>query len=351
MMYKYIKPALIKSKKQVLFVCLAIIFTANVSARVAVAQTKLCSTSIGAFNNQFNTINGLDKNGNLPEDSGLIVHTIHGPGTGSAELNLKKLNALPVDTNKTCADYMNMTPPVFLPWCGSNQDPNTHKWNDSSSWTYIRHDTLTHGTNLKRPDEVVCDDTDNKKYGLIFSNVYMNEQDNLGCMYPLDGDTGNRTKRGCGISQNPYINKIDAQGQCFSTETLKQYDNDFQKLLTDAGGSYASYAGSLICSLSKPQFDIWVGARKSIDLSYTSWSVDEFVLYNWETYSTNDLASKKYLIGIYYLTGCSQATDGNRKDAQAIADLYKKWSGVNVPVVNLSNSAMRAKSKNPFSCL
>ena len=333
-------------------VCLAIFFTTLLGAKNLLAQPSLCSTSIGALNKQFNTISGLEKNGNLPLDSGLIVHTIHGPGTGAAELNMTALNALAVDATKPCGTYMNMTPPVFLPWCGSNKNPQTNRWDDATSWTYIRADTLIHGKNIKRADEVVCADTDNKKYGLIFDNAYMNERDNLGCMYPLDGDTGNRSKMGCGISQNKIINRTDAQGACASTETLAQYGADFQNLLTTNNGSFASYAGSLICSLSKPQFDLWVGARKSIDLSFTTWPVNEFVLINWETYSTNALASNKYLKGIYYLTGCATTTsDGNRKDAQAIADLYKKWSGVDLPVVNLSNAAMRAKKSNtPFSC-
>lgn len=316
------------------------------------AQTNLCSASIGALNTQFKTINGLDKNGNLPVDSGLIVHTIHGPGTGAAELNMAQLNALTVDANKTCSTYMNAKPPVFLPWCGSNKNSQTNAWDDSTSWTYIRTDTLIHGKKIQRPDEVVCADTDNKKYGLIFNNAYMNEGTNLGCMYPLDGDTGNRSKMGCGISQNKIIDRTNAQGACPATETLAQYRADFQNLLTTNGGQNASFAGSLICSLSKPQFDLWVGARKSIDLSFTAWPVNEFVLFNWETYSTNTLASNKYLVGMYYLTGCATTTsDGNRQDAQAIADLYKKWSGVDLPVVNLSNAAMRAqKGSAPFSC-
>jgi len=170
-------------------------------------------------------------------------------------------------------------------------------------------------------------------------------------MYPLDGDTGNRSKMGCGISQNPSIDKTDAQGACPATETIALYSSDFQNLLTANNGQYASYAGSLICSLSKPQFDLWVSARKTIDLSKTTWPVNEFVLFNWETYSTSALASKRYLTAVYYLTGCASASDGNRKDAQAIADLYKKWSGVDVPVVNLSNDAMRTNSGPPFSCL
>ncbi len=337
--------------KRAALVCLSLFFATFLGANVVLAQSRLCSASIGALNKQFNTTNGLDKNGNLPLDAGLIVHTIHGPGTGAAELNMTLLNALTVDATKTCGTYMNMTPPVFLPWCGSNKNPQTNLWDDSTSWTYIRADTLIHGKGIKRADEVVCADTDNKKYGLIFNNAFMNEGTNLGCMYPLDGDTGNRSKMGCGISQNKLINKTDAQGACPATETLAQYGADFQNLLTTNSGSFASFAGSLICSLSKPQFDLWVGARKSIDLSFTTWPVNEFVLFNWETYSTNALASNKYLIGIYYLTGCAAASDGNRRDAQAIADLYKKWSGVDLPVVNLSNAAMRAKkSSTPFSC-
>ena len=342
--------AFFTSGKRTMVVCSTMCVAATLWAPNLLAQVSLCQSTIGGLNKQFGTTNGLDKSGNLPLDSGLIVHTIHGPGTGAAELNLKKLNALTVDSSKTCGAFMNLKPPVYLPWCGSNENSVSHLWDDSTSWTYIRSDTLINGRNKQRPDEVVCDDTDNKKYGLIFSNAYMNDATNLGCMYPLDGDTGNRTKMGCGISQNPNIIITDAQGACPSTETLKQYSTDFQNLLTANSGLYASYAGSLICSLSKPQFDLWVGARKTIDLRFTAWPVNEFVLFNWETFSTSALASNKYLIAIYYLTGCADATDGNRKDAQAIADLYKKWSGVDLPVVNLSNQAMRTKGSVPFSC-
>ena len=353
-MNQFTSPTLIQLKRQVLIVSVLTIFfatTTYVNDLVAQPSQPLCNAATNTLNNQFTTTNGLDKNGNLPEDSGLIVHTIHGPGTGATELNWSILDKITVDASKPCNYYLNMTPPVFLPWCGSNIDPKTHQWDDSSSWSYIRQDTLIHGANIQRPDEVVCDDSNNKKYGLIFSNAYMNDGNNLGCMYPLDGDTGNRTKMGCGISQNTSINRTDAQGVCPATEDLVQYDAEFQKLLTDSNGQYASYAGSLVCSLSKPQFDIWVGARKNIDLSKTAWPVDEFVLFNWDTYSTDALAKNKYLVGIYYLTGCYKASDGNRADAQKIADFYKKWSGVEVPVVNLSNSAMRAKSNAPFSCL
>lgn len=339
------------STGKALLTCTAILLATNLYAQGQDASAGLCSASVGAFNTQFTTFNGLDASGNLPLDSGLIVHTLHGPGPDPGEMDLKTLNALPVDASKTCGDYLNESPPVFLPWCGSNTDPQTHQLSDSSSWTYIRQDTLIDGRNTQRPDEVVCADTNNKKYGLIFSNAYMNEGNNLGCMYPLDGDTGNRADRGCGISENPHINRTDAQAQCVASETLSQYEARFQQLLTDNGGQYASYAGSLVCSLAKPQFDLWVSARESINLSYTAWPVDEFVLFNWDTFSTSTLASNEYLVGIYYLSGCSMASDGNRNDAQAIADLYKKWSGVDLPVVNLSNSAMQAKSSAPFSCM
>jgi hypothetical protein len=313
------------------------------------APTPLCKQTVAQLNQQFNTQHGLDTNGDFPDDAGVLVHTIHGPGTGSAELNLKALNALPVDASKTCGAYMNLSPPVFLPWCGSNTDPVTQQWDDASSWTYLRSDTLIGKRNQQRPDEVVCDNTNNKKYGLIFANAYLNASDNLGCMYPLDGDTGQRAKMGCGLSQNPNIDRTEAQGRCPVGDTLPRYQTDFQGLLTDANGQYASYAGSLICSLSKPQFDLWVGARQSIDLSHTTWPINEFVLFNWDEYATQDLAKQQLLVGIYYLTGCARATDGDAQDAQAIADLYQKWSGVEVPVVNLSNAAMR-KGAAPFSC-
>ena len=193
--FKYSR-AFAASGKRAMVVCSAICLAATFGSPNLLAQVSLCQSTIGGMNKQFSTTNGLDKSGNLPLDSGLIVHTIHGPGTGAAELNLKKLNALTVDSSKTCGAFMNLKPPVYLPWCGSNLNPVTHLWDDSTSWTYIRNDTLINGRNKQRPDEVVCDDVDNKKYGLIFSNAYMNDATNLGCMYPLDGDTGNRTKIG-----------------------------------------------------------------------------------------------------------------------------------------------------------
>ena len=133
MTYQHINPASAKLTRQAILVCLSILFIAALCTKNVVAQTSLCSAAIGPLNKQFTTTNGLDKNGNLPLDSGLIVHTIHGPGTGAAELNLKKLNALTVDTAKTCGAFMNMTPPVYLPWCGSNQNVRTGRWDDSTS--------------------------------------------------------------------------------------------------------------------------------------------------------------------------------------------------------------------------
>ena len=114
----------------------------------------------------------------------------------------------------------------------------------------------------------------------------------------------------------------------------------------------ASYAGSLVCSLAGSQFDTYVEVRKDIPLQYTDWPVSEFVLWNWDQYSANDL--RDILVGIYYTTGCQgpggPISDGSREDAQDIADLFADWTGVNVPVVNLSNAAMRQGSKTPFSC-
>jgi hypothetical protein len=340
-----------KTETKLLVACFTLFLTSVVyAADVNAQQPNLCSQSIGAMNSNFVTVRGLDSNGNFPLDSGLIVHTIHGPGTGATELDMPALNALPVDASKTCGAFMNASPPIYLPWCGSNKSPINQQWDDSSSWTYLRLDTLINGRNIKHTDEVVCTNKDNKKYGLIFNNSYMNGAGNMGCMYPLDGDTGNRVKQGCGLTQNPNIVRKDAQGVCSVSEDITQYTADFKNLLTDDNGQYATYAGSLICSLSKSQFDTWVSARKSIDLSYTAWPVNEFVLLNWDTYSTNALAKNNILIGIYYLTGCDATSDGNRNDAQAIADLYKKWSGVELPVVNLSNSDMQASSRTPFSC-
>lgn len=351
-----------KSEKNWLVACFAIFLSGVVYAEGGNAQqSNLCSQSIGAMNNNFVTVKGLDASYFFPLDSGLIVHTIDWP----EKLDMKALNALRVDASKTCGEFMNMSPPIHLPWCGSNKGPTAQKFDDSSSWTYLRLDTLINGRNDKRPNEVVCSDTNDKMYGLIFSNAYMNViknpggSENFGCMYPLDGDTGKRQEKGCGVTQNPNIDRTDAQGKCPVGENIARYTADFNKLLTDDGGNYASYAGSLICSLSITQFDLWVSARKSIDLSHTTWPVNEFVLLDWDKYSTSALAENKFLIGVYYVTGCAglsednQRTDlpdGNRADAQAIADLYKKWSGVDLPVVNLSNVEMRASSRTPFSC-
>ena len=320
------------------------------------ASVNLCTAKLGEFNQRFTTVKGLDGNGNIADDSGLIVHTIHGPGPGPTELDLAALGKLPVNATKTCGAYMSdQQNPVFLPWCGSNHAPKTGALSDASSWTFIRHDTLLHGPVIQRPDEVVCAAANNKRYGLIFANTYMNENDNLGCMYPLDGDTGNRTGRGCGITANPaFSQKIiqtEAQGKCPLGDTASAYLKDFNALLNHDNHAIASIAGSLICSLPKQKFDLWVAVRQQVNLRYTSWPVNEFVLWNWDGYSTQDLAGKGYLIGIYYLTGCAETPiDGTRAEAQAIADLYEKWSGVALPVVNLSNAEMRKKGTKPFSC-
>jgi hypothetical protein len=62
-----------------------------------------------------------------------------------------------------------------------------------------------------------------------------------------------------------------------------------------------------------------------------------------------NIATNGFLIGIYYFTGCDQETDGNQQQAKAIADLYKKWSGVSFPVFDLSNAEMRSGGDRPFS--
>jgi len=325
----------------------------------ATLPASVCSTAANKFNASFSTIKPLS-GGNFAIDSGVLVHTIHGPGTGPTELNMKALNALPVQSTKTCGDLLKVG--IYLPWCGSNRDPNTHAINDTSSWSYLRHDTLVQGKSSGRTDNVVCAASDNKKYGLIFSNNYLNQSvksvDNFGCMYPLDGDTGNRAGRGCGVSVNPdsCIVKSISKGACAANIDAATYEADFASLLSFNGGRSASCAGSMVCSLDKSQFDVWVNARQKIDLTHTAWPMDEYVLYNWDTYSTQDIANQNTLIGIYYLTGCTapgwapSVQDGVAKEAQEIAALYKKWSGVDVPVVNLSNAAMHSKSTTPFSC-
>ncbi len=326
------------------------------------ASQTLCAASIGSFNQQFTTIKPLDASGDMPVDSGLIVHTIHGPGMDPAELNMTKLNALPVDLGKTCGDFMTAANPVFLPWCGSNRNVATQKLSDASSWTFIRHDTLINASAQQPTNEVVCEPSNNKRYGLIFNNSYMNgtntaaARDNLGCMYPLDGDTGNRTQMGCGISQNPGIPqpviKQEGHGTCPLTDDKTAYLGEFDKLLgfSYRGKSYASVAGSMVCSLPKSKFDLWVDVRKNVNLSQTTWPVNEFVLWNWDTYTTADLAKNDYITGIYYMSDCASTYDGTRAEAQEIADLYKKWTGVELPVVNLSNAALHKKNNTPFSC-
>lgn len=314
----------------------------------------ICSKAVIDLNTRFSTVKGLN-NGDLPLDSGVIVHTLHGPGTSSQEMNIAALNKVPVDTSKSCGDYLTASPPVYLPWCGSNTTPSGSSLADASSWTFIRQDTLINGRNAKRPDEVVCDTNNNKRYGLIFSNAFMNTADNLGCMYPLDGDTGFRLDRGCGLT-TPHnnVNPTDGFPQCPLTDKASDYLDEFKTLTTEDGGAFASFAGSLVCSLGKSQFDIWVDARKNIDLQFTDWPVTEFVLWNWDEYTTADLAKQGILEGVYYLTGCTTDTgpipDGTQAEAQEIADLYKKWTGIELPVVNLSNAAMRQNGNAPFSC-
>ncbi|MGC1495253.1 MAG: hypothetical protein WA790_05540 [Sulfitobacter sp.] len=296
-------------------------------------------------------------------DSGLIVHTLHGPGTAPTELNMAALNALAVDDNKTCGDFMtDPNGPVFLPWCGSNRNVKSGALSDASSWTFVRQDTVNNSSAIQPVNDVVCEASNNKRYGLIFNNAYMNKADNLGCMYALDGDTGNRTGRGCGVSQNPGFSQhtidTEAQGACPLTDDAADYLADFDQLLqyTYNGQSKASIAGSLICSLPKSKFDVWVEARKNINLGATTWPLNEFVLWNWDTYSAADLAAENVITGIYYLSNCapprggSPVADGNRAEAQSIADLYKKWTGVDLPVVNLSNAELHNKSDTPFSC-
>lgn len=331
----------------------AAVMAATVFAYPSTAQvSNLCTGAAEAFNKRFTTIAGQGPNGELPSDSGLIVHTIHGPGTPPGQpgyLDLAALAALPVDTEKTCGAYL--AEGHFLPWCGSNHDPETGGLSDASSWTYIRLDTLIRGAKPGKDDEVVCSDSFDKRYGLIFSNTYLNQSDNLGCMYPLDGDTGNRSNRGCGVTENSGIVHFDAQGSCPVGDSAGAYEADFDTLVTADNGAYASYAGSLICSLPKGAFDTWVDVRQSIDLGHTDWPVNEFVLWNWDSYTVADLADQGVLEGVFYLSGCQRTdVDGDRAVAQAIADLYETWSGVALPVVNLSNAQMRAKSETPFSC-
>lgn len=86
----------------------------------------VCSSAATAFNTAFTTVKPMMA-GNVPDGSGLLVHTIHGPGAGPTELHLDALQppAMTPDADKTCGDYLNKG--IYLPWCGSNQDPLTKK--------------------------------------------------------------------------------------------------------------------------------------------------------------------------------------------------------------------------------
>ncbi len=348
-----------KLQKKLLVACFAFFLNGVACAADGDAQQSiLCSLSVETLNKNFVTVKGMRENYTFPPDSGVLVHTIDWP----EELNMDALEALQPDASKTCGEFMNMSPPIHLPWCGSNKGA-VQKSDDSSSWTYLRNDTLINRANSKNPNEVFCSDKNDRMYGLIFSNDYLNANrnhsasQNFGCMYPLDGDTAKRQENGCGISENPHIDRTDAKGKCPLGIDMAQYMADFEKLLTVQRGSYA---GSLVCSLADiDQFDFWASVRKSIDLTYTDWPVNEFVLLNWNKYSTRDLASEYFLIGFYYQTGCKASSkdghvidlpDGSRARAERFASLYKTWSGVDLPVVNLSNAAMRKNGSPPFSC-
>ncbi len=338
-----------------------------------------CHAAITDLNARFSTVRSKNL-GKFREDSGLLVHTTHGPktpdSTGGGFLDFTALeNVLKFEAgagishaDKTCGSYISQKPNgIYLPWCGSNRNPSkanpqTKKTDDSSSWSFLRLDTLINDRPVKVYDEVACSAESNKRYGLIFSTDYLNHNDNLGCMYPLDGDTGGRVARGCGKSVNSAINTAKAQGACKTVvmpqkiKTDINYRTAFQTLLTENNSGFQSYAGSLVCSLESDQFDIWSVARRHIDLSKTDWPINEFVLFNWETYSTKALTDNRFLLGVYYLTGCDRtSTDGDAAVAQKIADLYKAWSGgVEIPVVNLSNATLRHADKRlreaPFSC-
>lgn len=330
-----------------------------------------CSEAAEMFNERFIMVKSLQSNGDLPMDSGILVHTIHGPGIppgASGYLDFVGLRQLTQEmktacTNpqsadclsyrtETCGEYL--VSKKFLPWCGSNHVPHSgNTLSDSSSWTFVRADTVIQGAKPGKEDEVVCDAGNyDKRYGLIFSNGYMNEtangKDNFGCMYPLDGDTGFREAQGCGISVRPFANKGQAWAQCPLSETSEAYGNYFKTLIKDR----KSLAGSLTCSLEKSQFNTWVDVRKRVDLSETEWPVNEFVLWNWNSYTTDDIAQNGYLIGIYYLAGCARSPgdDGKASVARQIASLYKDWTGVTLPVVQLSNAAIRNRTDKPFSC-
>ena len=348
---------------------LACALVPDVSAAESIAPS--CTVAAETLNKRFITVKALQSNGDLPEDSGILAHTIHGPGANPGATGYLDFGALDALTakmqtactnpqsqacraylDKTCGAYLSEG--TFLPWCGSNHVPGQNTLSDASSWTYVRADTVIQGAQLGVDDEVVCTkETDyDKRYGLIFSNGYMNQtvngKDNLGCMYPMDGDTGFRKDQGCGISVRGFANQGQAEAQCPLTETSEDYESYFETLIETRG----SVAGSLTCSLAKSQFNTWVDVRKRVDLSKTIWPVNEFVLWNWDTYTAEDIARSGFLIGIYYVSGCERSPNapGDPKVAQRIAGFYKDWTGVDLPVVKLDNAAIRKRTDRPFAC-
>ena len=154
----------------------------------------------------------------------------------------------------------------------------------------------------------------------------------------------------------PLYAKETPAANASCTAAVNTLNTTFSTVRDKNGGAYASYAGSLVCSLASKQFDIWVKARELISLADTQWPVNEFVLFNWEKYSAKQLHDKKFLLGVYYLTGCARTDDsGNYQVARQIADLYKQWTGgLEIPVVGLSKATLRKTDKKaretPFSC-
>ncbi|MDA7428121.1 hypothetical protein PGB28_06605 [Primorskyibacter aestuariivivens] len=341
------------------------------AAGLAESIAPSCSAAADMLNTRFITVKALQSNDNIPEDSGILVHTIHGPGANPGAAGYLDFGALDALTAKmqtactnpqsqSCRSYLDKTcgaylsEGTFLPWCGSNHVPNKQTLSDASSWTFVRADTVIQGAQPGVDDEVVCakESDYDKRYGLIFSNGYMNQTvngiENLGCMYPMDGDTGFRKDQGCGISVRGFANQGQAEAQCPLSETSEDYESYFETLIETRG----SVAGSLTCSLAKSQFNTWVDVRKRVDLSKTIWPVNEFVLWNWDSYTADDIAQNGFLIGIYYLSGCERAPNapGDPQVAQRIAGLYKDWTGVDLPVVKLDNAAIRNRTDTPFAC-
>lgn len=341
----------------------AMLALAPAASHAFAPSEQLCQSTAQVLNTQFMTKSPLNADGTMPEDAGVIVHTIHGPKPNPSAkgvfLDLKFLNTLDPVPDATCGDLMTGKvkkfggTEIYLPWCGSNRKPGEPlSLSDASSWTYLRTDTLLNST-ATNTDEVVCRAGDNKHYGLIFSNTYMNISNNLGCMFPLDGDTGSRPEQGCGASLNPVVAGLSHFGPCTfdqgatTDEKSTAYLNDFGNLIQVR----PDLAGSRVCSLSKADFDTWVNVRQKVKLNFTGWPENEFVLRNWDKYSSQDLAINGFLIGIYYLTGCADGTFGNAEDAQKIADLYSSWTGgATVPVFEISNQAIASGSKTPFQC-